>query len=151
MLGPSALLRRWRIAAAALSAALAAVLFAEAAIVSPMIPLLIAGAANAAAAAWIVFRTVSPARGRGAVRVRVDSDGSIRVRTGDDGPDQGVVAAGPMFVSTQVLVLAVPGGSIAAWRDALAKDDFRRIAAAARWPKRQPPSADDGQAPAGIA
>ncbi|MCX8003661.1 MAG: hypothetical protein N2688_01695 [Burkholderiaceae bacterium] len=122
----SALLRRLRIAALALTAAVIAVLAARWASVAPLAAAVASGLV--AALLWLAGRP--PAEP--ALRFCVDGDGQCWVDlTG------GAVAAHAAFVSPLLIVLQAGGRSLPVWRDAVPQTVFRRLSAAARWALRR--------------
>jgi hypothetical protein len=139
-LGPSSLQRRWWLAAGVLCALLAAALASKALTAAPAVLLVLASVANGAAAGWIFHRVRALGRENDApTSVRIDFDGTVRVRRAGDGSGEAAEAAeAAAFVSSQVLVLSLGRRSLAIWRDAVPEAMYRRLAVAARWPRQQP-------------
>jgi len=129
-LNPSRARRRWLLAGATVSAALALILLSPA--WRDPSPTLIAAAfiaALAAGAAAVAARRPEPAWA-----LLVDADGAIWGRMSTPEHEPGLpIRLVPSVFGRQRVVLTCASAAVAVWRDALPVERFRRLSAHARW------------------
>lgn len=124
-LSPSRERRLWLSGAAAMSACLAVVLRAGAAIATE--PVLWVAAAVAAMSA-IVAR-LAARRGPEAMQLAIDAEGAIWLRRGESSAER----LQPRLAGDRLVTFSSAGGPVLVWRDSLPADAFRRVNAHARW------------------
>lgn len=124
-LSPSRERRLWLSGAAAVSACLAVVLGARAAIAAE--PVLWVAAAVAALSAIVARLAARPAPD--AMQLAIDADGAIWLRRSESSAER----LQPRLAGDRLVTFSSAAGPVLVWRDSLPADAFRRVSTHARW------------------
>lgn len=132
-LSPSRERRFWLFGAAALSAGLALLFGAGAAVASDLV--LAAAAGAAALAASLALHAAQ--RAGTPLRLAIDADGAVWLRRGlrldEDSDDAPAERLQPRLAGDRVVTFTSAAGPLLVWRDSLPADAFRRLSTHARW------------------